>query len=195
MEILTHPCKWFIVGLVLLALVRTNQAVYFWFDIESAHQFSIVTTVLIIPFIPGSWVMAWWEWYDLRRLKWIPKIVAILTLIYLVCQLLKIPWLIPSINHALFQSIVDYVRLSLILLILFIIFQSILKHGLKDWITLLAIVLVSIGIFAKEVSDLNIIPGIWFPYGVGVSRSQYAYAFFALVMYIILIQKSRKRLS
>jgi hypothetical protein len=194
-KILTYSCKWFIVGLVLLALVRTNQAVYFWFDIESAHLFSVVTTVMIIPLIPGSWVMAWREWYDLRKPKWIPKIVAILTLIYLACQLLKLPWLFDSINHALFQRLVDYIRLSLILLILFIIYRAILKHGLKDWITLLAILLVSIGIFAKEVSDLNIIPGIWFPYGVGVSRSQYAYAFFALVMYIILIQKSRKKLS
>jgi hypothetical protein len=191
-NILTHSCKWFIIGLILLALVRTNQAVYFWFDIESAHQFSIVTTVMIIPLIPGSWVMAWWDWYDLRKPKWIPKTILLLTLVYLVCQLLKLPWLFDSINHALFQRIVDYIRLSLILAILFIIYQAILKYGLKDWITLLAILLVSIGIFAKEVSDLNLIPGIWFPYGVGVSRSQYAYAAFALVMYIILIQKSRK---
>jgi hypothetical protein len=195
MKIITHSCKWFIVGLVLLALVRTNQAVYFWFDIESAHLFSIVTTVLIIPLIPGSWVMAWWEWYDLHKPKWILNIVTLLTVIYLVCQLFKLPWLFDSFNHAFFQRVVDYIRLSFVLLILFTIYQAIIKNGWKDWITLLAILLVSIGIFAKEVSDLNIIPGIWFPYGVGVSRSQYAYAIFALVTYIILIQKGRKQRS
>jgi hypothetical protein len=136
--------------------------------------------------------MAWWEWFDLPKSKWILNIVTLLTVIYLLCQLLKLPWLFDSFNHTFFQRIVDYIRLSFILLILFTIYQAIVKNGFKDWIPLLAILLVSIGIFAKEVSDLNIIPGIWFPYGVGVSRSQYAYALFALVMYIILIQKSRK---
>jgi hypothetical protein len=192
MKMLSHSCKWFVVGLVLLALVRTNQAVYFWFDIESAHLFSIVTTVLIIPLIPGSWVMAWWEWFDLPKPKWILNIVTLLTVIYLVCQLFKLSWIFDSFNHAFFQKVVDYIRLSFILLILFTIYLAIRKSGLKDWISLLAILLVSIGIFAKEVSDLNLIPGIWFPYGVGVSRSQYAYAVFALVMYIILIKKTNR---
>ena len=191
-KILTHQCRWFIVGLILLALVRTNQAVYFWFDFESAHQFSIVTGVLIIPFIPGSWVLAWWEWYGLRKPKWLPIIIALLTANYFVCQLLKQSWLFPSLNNALFQKIIDYTRPVFILLMLFLIFRAIVRQQLKDWLTILATLVISIGIFPKEVSDLHIIPGIWFPYGVGVSRGQYAYAIFALVMYIILIQKTRK---
>ena len=49
-----------------------------------------------------------------------------------------------------------------------------------------------IALFPKEISDLHIIPGIWFPYGVGVSRGQFFYAAFVFVMYVILIQKNRK---
>jgi hypothetical protein len=49
-----------------------------------------------------------------------------------------------------------------------------------------------LALFPKEVSELNIIPGIWFPYGVGVSRGQFFYAAFVLVMYVVLIQKNRK---
>lgn len=191
---LTHSCKWFIIALVLLAMVRLNQAVYYWFQIESAHQFDIVTTVILMPLILGSWLMAWWKWYDLKKPKWIPKIILILTLSYLVSQLLGLSWISESINHTLFLTIVDYTRLLFILLMLFIIYRAILKHGLRDWITLLATLLVSIGIFSKEVSALHI-PGIWFPYGVGVSRTQYVYAAFVVLMYIILLQKSRKTLS
>lgn len=191
---LTHSCKWFIIALVLLALVRLNQAVYYWFQIESAHQFDIVTTVILMPLILGSWLMAWWEWYGLEKPKWIPKIILILTLSYLVSQLLGLSWISESMNHALFLTIVDYTRLLFIMLMLFIIYLTILKHGLRDWITLLATLLVSIGIFSKEVSALYI-PGIWFPYGVGVSRTQYVYAAFVVLMYIILLQKNRKTLS
>jgi hypothetical protein len=113
---------------------------------------------------------------------------------YLVSQLLGLSWISGSINHTLFLTIVDYTRLLFIMLMLFIIYLAILKHGLRDWITILATLLVSIGIFSKEVSALHI-PGIWFPYGVGVSRTQYVYAAFVVLMYIILLQKSRKTLS
>jgi len=53
----------------------------------------------------------------------------------------------------------------------------------------------TIGLFPQEVSQLQVIPGIWFPYGVGVSRGQFAYAAFVLVMYLILIIMHRKSLS
>lgn len=191
-KILSHPCKWFIVGLILIALLRLNQAVYFWFDVESARQFSIVTPILITPFIAGSWILAWWEWYDLRKHKWIPIIVAILTVIYLVSQVMKQSWIFVSINHAPFQTIVDYTRLIYVLLMLFIIYQAFVKFGLKEWLTILASIIISIGIFPKEVSDMHIIPGIWFPYGVGVTRGQFGYGIFALLMFVILIQKSRE---
>ena len=46
--------------------------------------------------------------------------------------------------------------------------------------------------FPKEVSELHIIPSIWFPYGVGISRGQFFYAAFVFVMYVIFIQKNRK---
>jgi len=83
-------------------------------------------------------------------------------------------------------------RLLFLALMLFIIYQGIRKHGKKDLLILVAILLVSIGLFSKEVSELHVIPGIWFPYGVGVSRTQYVYAAFIFVMYVILIQKNKK---
>ena len=35
--------------------------------------------------------------------------------------------------------------------------------------------LVAIGLFAEELGELHV-PGIWFPFGIGVSRTQLAYA-------------------
>ncbi|MXV53078.1 glycoside hydrolase [Pedobacter sp. HMF7647] len=185
-------CKWFVIALISLALIRTNQAVYFWLQIESTHQYDILTTVILRSLILGSWLMAWWEWYELRQPEWIPNIIATLTLIYMGLQLLALPWISAPVNHTFFQSIADYTRLLFVALMLFITCQGILKQKRKEWLALFAVVLVSAGLFSQEVSALNIVPGIWFPYGVGVSRTQYVYAGFVLVMYIVLIRRDRK---
>jgi hypothetical protein len=76
---------------------------------------------------------------------------------------------------------------------LFTLYQGIRKKGRKDLLVLFAAVLVTIALFPKEVSELHVIPGIWFPYGVGVSRGQFFYAAFVIVMYVVLIQKNGRK--
>ena len=191
----TRSSKWFITALVLLGLVRLNQAVYFWFQIESSRQAVILGTAILRPLMLGSWLMAWREWFDLQRPKWIPKIIAVLALLYLAIQLLGISWVTNSLLHEHYSTIVDLLRLGLLALMLFIIYQGIRKNGTRDLLVLLALILLTIGLFPQEVSQLQFIPGIWFPYGVGVSRGQFAYAAFVLVMYMMLIIRHRKSLS
>src|SRR6185369_7106437 len=191
----TRSSKWFITALVLLGLVRLNQAVYFWFQIESSRQAVILGTAILRPLMLGSWLMAWWEWFDLQWPKWIPKIIAVLALLYLAIQLLGLLWVTNSLLHEHYSTIVDLLRLLLLVLMLFIIYQGIRKQGPKDLLVLLALLLLTIGLFPQEVSELHVIPGIWFPYGVGVSRGQFSYAAFVLVMYIALIIGHRRSLS
>ena len=188
----TQSYKWFITALVLLGLVRFNQALYFWFQIVSQHQSTILGIVILRPLMLASWLMAWWEWFDLHRPNWLPKIIAILTLLYMTVQLLGVPWVTNPFIHIYFQTVGNYMRLLILALMLFIIYQGIRKQGMKDLLVFVALLLLTTALFPKEVSDLHIIPGIWFPYGVGVSRSQFIYPVFVFVMYVILIQKNRK---
>jgi hypothetical protein len=184
-----QSCKWFITALILVGLMRLNQAVYFWFQIENRFQSAIIGPVILRSLVLGSWLMAWREWFDLHQPKWLPKIIAILSLLYMVAQLLGLSRVSNSIH---FPTIADYIRLLLLVLMLFTLYQGIHKQGTKDLLVLLSALLVSIALFPKEVSELHVIPGIWFPYGVGVSRGQFFYAAFVFVMYVILIQKNRK---
>jgi len=188
----TKSCKWFIAALVLTGLMRLNQAVYTWFQIESGHQSDIIGPVILKSLVLGSWLMAWREWFDLHQPKWFPKMIAILCLLYMGAQLLGVSWVTNSIIHTHFLTIADYIRLLLLALMLFTFYQGIQKQGAKDLLVLLAALLVSIALFPKEVSELHVIPGIWFPYGVGVSRGQFFYAGFVFVMYAVLIQINRK---
>ena len=74
---------------------------------------------------------------------------------------------------------------------LFITFLAVGKQGAKDLLIFAALLLLVIALFPGEISALHVIPGISFPYGVGVSRGQFCYAAFVLVMYVVLIQKDR----
>ena len=51
-----------------------------------------------------------------------------------------------------------------------------------------AVVFLSAGLFAQEVSVLHI-PGIWFPFGVGVSRTQFVYMAFDVLLFALLLRR------
>jgi hypothetical protein len=184
-------CKWFVAALILLGLMRLNQAVYAWFQIENSSLSVIIGQVILKPFVIGSWLMVWREWFNLRQPKWLPKMIALLVLLFMATQWFGISGSSHPI-HIYFQTIADYIRLTLLMLLLVIIYLGMRKQGMKDLLVLVAALLMLIALFPKEISDLHIIPGIWFPYGVGVSRGQFFYVAFVFVMYAVLIQKNRK---
>lgn len=188
----TQSYKWFITALVLVGLMRLNQAVFYWFQIENTHQSDIIGPVILKSLVLGSWLMAWREWFDLHHPKWLPKMIAILTLLYMAAQLLGVSWVSNAVIHTYFLTFADYIRLLMLALMLFTLYQGIHKQGTKDLLVLLAALLMTFALYPKEVSALHVIPGIWFPYGVGVSRGQFFYAAFVFVMYGVLIQKNRK---
>lgn len=55
----------------------------------------------------------------------------------------------------------------------------------------LAAVLAGVGFFAEELSNLHV-KGIWFPWGVGVSRTQYAYAGLIVVLFALILAEVRR---
>jgi hypothetical protein len=187
----SQPCKWFVTALILVGLMRLNQAVYYWFHIENSHQAVIVGSVILRPLVLGSWLMAWTEWFDLRELKWLPKTIALLTLLLMAAQLFGMPW-IPAAMHTYLHTIANAVRWVLLALLLFILYHGLRKHK-KETLVFVAALLMLIALFPKEISDLHLIPGIWFPYGVGVSRAQFFYVGFVFIMYAVLIQRSRSK--
>lgn len=184
--------QWFVIALILLALVRANQAVFYWFQVESAHAFDIVTPVILVPWTLGSWLIAWWNWHKLVQPVWMPRIIAVLTLLYMCSQLLGLPWMAESISHSIFNTLSNVIRLLFLLLMLYIIYRGTRQNTEDKWLVLLATLLVATGLFAQELSALHI-KGIWFPFGVGVSRSQYAYLAFDIVLFIILIRHFQRQ--
>jgi hypothetical protein len=142
---------WMSLALVLTAILRVNQVTFFWGHFETTTFYEALRAIIVPPII-GAWLMTWRAWCGIRI------------------------W--PSVIGATvaFMYVLPAARIAAALLMLAIVIT-----GRKQWLAGIAALLVSVGLFAPELSALHI-PGIWFPFGVGVSRTQFAYAAFDLVL-------------
>jgi len=133
----------------------------------------------------AAWTLAWRDWFGLRhpRLAWA---VGLLAGLYLVLALVGRPWFMPGAAAGVrvaANGAVEVLRLAFVVLYLWIVAQGVLRRAAPSAVTsALAALLVGVGLFATELNKLGI-PGIWFPYGVGVSRGQYAYAAFVVLLF------------
>lgn len=181
--------RWLAVALLLIALIRLNQALFFWFQFESVPVFDFARNVFLDPLNLAAWTMAWRAWFQPRTPKWIPQAVAAFTVLYMAAQFVtrrSLHWALSHPVSAALHSVSSGVRLLFALLLLFIVYQGIRRRGRDAWFALPAVLLLSIGLFAQELSALRI-PGIWFPYGVGVSRTQFAYSAFLIALFALLL--------
>jgi hypothetical protein len=178
---------WLAIALVLTACYRANQALFFWGQFETVHAFEAISVVFLIPACLVAWTLAWQSYFNVRN-AWIVPATGLLTLLYLCTQFLTASWFYGMLPHwmmRLTEVSSTWTRISFAVITIWIAVQGI-RHRAR--LSLLALLLISIGQFAPELSRLGI-PGIWFPYGTGVSRTQYAYAAFDIVLFVILLRQ------
>jgi hypothetical protein len=48
--------------------------------------------------------------------------------------------------------------------------------------------LITVAFFGKELLDPIGVPGIWFPFGIGVSRTQYIYAILIPLLAVLIVR-------
>lgn len=182
---------WLGVALALLGAARANQGFYFWLQEESLLQFAVIRLVLIDSLVLGAWLMAWRAYFVPRRHNWVVAAIAALTFACIVSQLFGHSTIWPALPQGLiaaFHTISTYVRYLFVLLLAFIVGRGILERGREAWIALPSVILVAIGLFAQELTALGV-PGIWFPFGVGVSRTEYAYAGLVIALFVLLLHR------
>jgi hypothetical protein len=183
--------RWLAGALILVGLVRANQAVMFWWQFETFHGFELVTIVLLVPLSLGAWTLAWYTWFRLRGAAWVPAAAAGLTLLYMSLECLRRSWFygaFPDWFNASTRVGSTSVRVLFFLLMLFIAIRGLSEQRHERWFALPAILSISVGLFAQELSLLHV-PGIWFPFGTGVSRTEYAYAAFVAFLFALLLRR------
>jgi hypothetical protein len=182
---------WLGAALVLTALHRANLAFFSWTNYESTWTYELAINVILIPLWFGAWTVAWLHWFALRRVTWPIAAAGALTLAYAVAQFVSGPMFGAALGGgaaAAVQAATTVVRLLFLALMVFIVGRGIGQNRAEGILALPAVVLVSIGLFAPELSAVDV-PGIWFPFGTGVSRTQFAYAAFDVVMFALLLRR------
>ena len=178
-------------AMVLLALQRGNLAFAFWTRYETTEEFELLSFIFFSPLFLGAWVLSWYSWFRLRDPAWVPKAVALLALLFVVARFLSGTWfygIFPSPVTTGLQYFITCVRLLLLLLLALIIYKGIREQGREAWFALPAVLAVSTGMYTAELSALHI-PGMWFPFGVGISRTDFAYLLFSPLMSAVLLRR------
>ena len=182
---------WMAAALLFVGVARANQAIFFWWEFESYPGIEMVTGVLMVPLSLAAWTLAWYHWVKPRHLGWLTPVAGMLVFILMVSTFLRRSWfygVFPPSLEAAFRFCAQAARAGFVILTLLILWRAIVQPSRDRWLLVAAILLVSIGLFAQELSLIGI-PGIWFPFGVGVSRTEYAYAFFDIALAALLLRR------
>jgi hypothetical protein len=185
--------RWLATALFLLALLRVNQVLFYWTDFLSLRCYDAATTVLLRPLALAAWTLAWRDWFRVSKYPWLRYSISGLAVAYVVFALMSRPWLLPGAPHALkvtADTVVEGVRVAYAALYLWIIALGVIRSARpSSYLAALAAILVGTGLFAAELNALGV-PGIWFPYGTGVARGQYAYAAFIALLFLLILMRS-----
>jgi hypothetical protein len=168
---------WLAAALILSGIQRGNQALFFWTQIETIPEFVILVIAIIGTLAIASWIMAWRALLHVRQPVWLPIVIAALSWILILTQILSHPWLfsraMPQVVATVSHGLVGWTRLALLLTLVWIVFGALRRNWREAAIALPAILAMTCFVFSTEVAELHV-PGIWFPWGVGVSLSECA---------------------
>jgi hypothetical protein len=150
-------------GLSAIALSRLNQPLLFWTEVETLKMHAVLRFGIFNPLAIVLWIVACYRLggYSNR------KIDAITCLFGMLAGIAAL----PGIGVHPLEAIARIALLALFCGSAFYVARA----GRLRVLALLTIFLVGIVIFSNELSAIGI-PGIWFPFGVGVSRTQFALA-------------------
>jgi hypothetical protein len=188
---------WLAAALLLSGIQRGNQAFFFWWQIETIQEFVYGITVLVGSLSLGAWVMAWRAWFKVERPLWLPRVVAVLSLALIAVQALAYSRVLGSISlpHWASMGLHDLIlglRWAFLLAFVLVVCQGIRGEGRESWYALPAVLAIGAVLFSAELSALHV-PGIWFPYGVGVSLSEYMSVVFDVLLFGLLLRRLWKR--
>jgi hypothetical protein len=165
-------------ALALTAARRLENAIVAWTDLLDLRTYSFLAKYLWMPAL-AAWALAWNRW---RRPSW--RAVDAAALAIMVAQVAG------TATHA--ASVTSVSRLGSIALFV-VIGARIALSGPMRILAPIALALVIVAFFGDELLDPIGVPGIWFPFGIGVSRTQYIYAILIPLLAFLIVRTLGER--
>jgi hypothetical protein len=165
------------IALALSALKRLDNAIVSWTDLMSLPTYLWLIQVVWMPLSLAAWTLAWNRWC-LRSSRAIDGATLVLAVVGVAGGAMHV------------EAMTRISRLGLLALLVLIAVRMI-RSGPMRIMALTTMASILVAQFADELGAIGV-PGIWFPFGIGVSRTQYAYAI-AIPLLALLIVRSTSR--
>ena len=161
------------IALAFMAGRRLNNAIVAWTDLQDLRTYRWLASVMWVPAV-AAWTLAWNRWClpSWRSIDVSAVVLAVAGIIGAV---------IPS------ARVTSGSRLASIALFA-VIGARIVRSGPARILSLVTLASIMAGLFGGELLDTIGVPGIWFPFGIGVSRTQYVYAMVIPLLAFIIVR-------
>ena len=159
------------IALALTAARRLNNAIVSWTDLMDLSTYSWLATYMWMPTL-AAWALAWNRW---GQRPW--RIVDVAAIVIAVMEIIAAAADVASVTRGC--------RLASIALFV-IIGARIVRSGPMRVLASITLGLIVAASFGGELLDPIGVPGIWFPFGIGVSRTQYVYAILIPLMAVLI---------
>jgi hypothetical protein len=181
---------WVAAALLLAALRECIFSLANWTQLVSIREFFLALEVFIAPLTIGIWTTVWWKWFRLRRPAWVPKVIATLTVLDMVFELLgeNLFYDIPHSTSVVFHASSEVARLGLLGLLVFVAVKGIREQGREGWLVLPAVVLMAFAQFQSELISLHM-HGTFFAFGTVFFYNEAADLAVAAVIALLLLRR------
>jgi hypothetical protein len=160
-------------ALVLTAVRRFDNALVSWTDAMDLPTYAVLARYLWMP-TAAAWALAWNRW---RGPPWRSVDGAALAILAAQVAAAAAHW--PGVAGASrWAAIALFVALA----------ARIVRDGPLRPLALPSLALVVLAYFGGELLDPLEVPGIWFPLGIGVSRTQYLYAVLLPLLGVLVVR-------
>jgi hypothetical protein len=161
------------IALALMGARRLNNAITAWTDLQDLTTYSWLASWMWVPTL-AAWALAWnrWRQRPWRSLDALALLLAIIALAGIVMESKAVT------NASRLGSIALFVVIGI----------RIFRSGPPRILPLVTLALIMASYFGGELIDPIGIPGIWFPFGIGVSRTQYIYAVLIPLLAVMIVR-------
>ena len=168
------------IALVLTGARRLNNAIVSWTDLQDLTTYSFLAKWMWIPTL-AAWTFAWNRW---SRRPWrlgIDVLAAVLAIAAIIGTMFRWP------------GVTSGSRLGSLALLV-VIGVRIGRSGPMRGLALVTLATIMAAVFGGELLDPIGVPGIWFPFGIGVSRTQYIYAIAIPLLAVLIVRTTGGKL-
>jgi hypothetical protein len=165
------------IALAFMGARRLNNAIVSWTDLMDLRTSSWLAKWMWAP-TAAFWTLAWNRWPP-RPWRSIDVSAVVLA----------VAGILGGVTHA--ASVTTGSRLASIALFLAIAVR-ILREGPMRILALVTLTSTIAALFGGELLDPIGVPGIWFPFGIGVSRTQYIYAIAIPLLAVLIVRANGK---